>query len=198
MQGVLQADEWLFRVVNAHHAPWLDWPLWVASQHWSWIVVVLAMGGMAMWDCGARSLRRGWWVYPIAVALCFLLADRLSVWCFKEVFCRPRPCHTLEGVHMFRTRCGGAYGFVSSHAANAAAVVLLTSLVLRRYRLKFHVNHTRLYAALAWLWCGVVCYSRVYLGKHYPGDVIGGALLGVAIGALCYAIWLRITDRVEA
>ena len=139
---------------------------------------------------------RRWWLVLAGVGLCFLLSDRVTVMCFKDVFCRLRPCHALEGVRMFHTRCGGLYGFVSSHAANASACALFLSL-LYRYNASpmstLRRNRSRLYTGLMALWVVLVCYSRPYLGKHYPGDVLCGALVGLALGALVFFLchqWL--------
>ena len=132
----------------------------------------------------------------LGIALCFLIADRTSVY-IKYLVCRPRPCHALEGVRMFRTSCGGEYGFVSSHAANVFALAMFLVLryrkILTRSRLLHNVlphnrYHHHLFPILMFLWAVVVAYSRPYLGKHYPGDVICGGLLGLAIGMIVFLI----------
>ena len=89
-------------------------------------------------------------------------------------------CHALEDVRMFRTGCGGQYGFVSSHAANAFAIVTLLWL---RYR-----RTATWTVALMVLWAIATCYSRAYLGKHYPGDLVCGALFGMVVGLIVW--WL--------
>ncbi|MBQ9473787.1 MAG: phosphatase PAP2 family protein [Bacteroidales bacterium] len=170
-------DTTLFQWINSHHCTVADWVLWCASQGWSWAVVLLAVFVI----CTLRREPGRWWLVLAGIALCFLFADQLSATVFKPGFCRLRPCHALPDVRMFRTGCGGMYGFISSHAAN---VVACATFLAMRYRK----------AALSWLmalWCLVVCYSRPYLGKHYPGDVVAGALVGFAIGAtVCFiAAW---------
>ena len=91
---------------------------------------------------------------------------------------------------MFRTYCGGEYGFVSSHAANVFSLAIFLTL---RYRKSLASStHKRknacLFPILIFLWAAIVGYSRPYLGKHYPGDVICGAMLGLAIGTLVHLI----------
>ena len=171
---MIQHDIDLFYWINSHHTPWLDWVMWVASQPWSWaIVLVTAIVYMAVHQ------KRWQWLWILAgIGLCFLLSDRISVLCFKDVFCRLRPCHALENVRMFRTSCGGAYGFVSSHAANVFALALFLSLWHRK----------KGFSILLFLWAILVCYSRPYLGKHYPGDVICGAALGLIVGLVVFFI----------
>ena len=180
LDQLTRLDTGLFLWINGHHCIAMDWVMWVMTQHWCWAIVLLAaFGAMTL-----RSEPRRWWLVLAAVALCFLLADQSSVM-IKEWVCRPRPCHALEGVRMFRTRCGGDYGFVSSHAANSFAIVAFLWL---RYRKRYPIG-----VVLMLLWAMTTCYSRPYLGKHYPGDLLGGALLGIAVGVV---VWL-ISNAVE-
>ena len=175
---MIQHDIDLFYWINHHHTPWLDWVMWVASQGWSWAIVLVA----AVVYMAVRQSRWQWLWILVGIGLCFLLSDRISVLCFKDVFCRLRPCHALEDVRMFHTSCGGAYGFVSSHAANVFALALFLSLWHR----KISPKSQQPLSILLFLWACLVCYSRPYLGKHYPGDVVCGALLGLAVGTAVF------------
>ena len=105
----------------------------------------------------------------LAALIAVAISDQLSAGLLKPLIGRPRPSHVLEGVRLLAGR-GGRYGFPSSHAANIFSA--WTVLALRHPRLKY---------VLAVLPLGVA-YSRVYMGVHYPLDVIGGALLGLAAG----------------
>lgn len=167
-------DTECFRWINGHHNTAADWVLWTVGQHLCWLVVLLLFFGLVT----LRYESRKWWLMLAAVGLCFLLADQTSV-LIKDTVERLRPCYALDDVRMFRTRCGGQYGFVSSHAANAFAVA---TLLMLRYR-----NRSTLACILLAVWVVLICYSRVYLGKHYPGDLLGGALLGIAVG---WVVWL--------
>jgi undecaprenyl-diphosphatase len=121
----------------------------------------------------------------ILVALLISISDQLSVRAFKYVFERPRPCHEADLqplIHLAAGRCGGAFGFVSSHAANSFALATFIWILLRGiYRWTGYVMFG--YAVL-------VSYSRVYLGVHYPGDILAGGLLGVLAGGLVYAVYV--------
>lgn len=113
-------------------------------------------------------------VVPVLL-LSVVLTDQLSVHAFKEVFQRLRPCHepSMQGlVHIVNGKCGGMYGFVSSHAANVFGIAILSLGLLQK----------KWYSIMIIGWASLVAYSRVYLGVHYPGDIIGGGLLGVLIG----------------
>ena len=173
-EALLQLDTDMFRWINGHHCTAMDWTMWVLSQHWCMAVVLLIFFGLVT----LRTEPRRWWPVLLAVGLCFLLADQGSVHLLKETVCRLRPCHALDDVRMFRTGCGGQYGFVSSHAANAFAVV---TLLWMRYRKK-----SRLGVILLIVWAVATCYSRAYLGKHYPGDLVCGAMFGTVVGLIVW------------
>jgi len=194
-------DTNLFYWINHHHSAWLDILLWTASQGWSWVVVLtlaFAFGTL-------RHEPHRWWLVLIGIALCFLLSDRISVVCFKDVVCRLRPCHVLDNVRMYRTTCGGLYGFVSSHAANVFALALFLSLrhnkAVRLHGTQRTKWRNKCFPLALFAWAAVVAYSRPYLGKHYPGDVVCGALVGLGMGALVFfltgkaEIWLEKNKR---
>ena len=123
----------------------------------------------------------------LGVAVLITMSDQASVHLFKETIQRLRPCHqdhiaTL--VHLVNDHCGGRYGFVSSHASNSFAIAVFTGLFIRR----------QYYWIGILFWASLVGYSRIYLGVHFPGDIIGGALLG---SLLAYGLY-RIMTTIKA
>jgi undecaprenyl-diphosphatase len=117
------------------------------------------------------------------------LADQSSVYLFKNIFHRLRPCHepSLQGmIHLVDCRCGGLYGFVSSHASNSFNVAVLSLLFIRN----------KWFSVFILLWAAAVGYSRIYLGVHYPGDVMFGALLGALIGWGVYELYKKMDVKI--
>lgn len=182
LETLKEIDTQWFLWINSHHNTALDWTMWTLSQHWSWAVIIV----LAFMLLTLRKESRRWWLVAIGVVLCFLLADQGSV-LIKDTVCRLRPCHALEDVRMFRTHCGGQYGFVSSHAANAFAVALF---LVQKYWKRVKRQWPLL---LLIVWALATSYSRAYLGKHYPGDLVCGAILGCIIALIVW--WL--TDTIE-
>lgn len=173
-------DRELFLEMNSWHQPWLDQLMFYMTDAVFWIPVYLILLYLVTktynWKIMLWSL--------LGVALTITLADRISVELFKEVFLRYRPSHNLEikdAVHIVNDYRGGKYSFVSSHATNFFGIVTYVSLLIRKkYR-----------RAIPWLilWALLICYTRIYLGVHYPGDILGGAILGALIGFLVYQLF---------
>lgn len=127
-------------------------------------------------------------IYLILLAgLCVALSDLSAKYLFKEVFLRYRPSHNLDlkdQLHFVSNYRGGTYGFVSSHASNMFAIGMFVWLTL-----KSKINKWSLFFIF---WAVVVCYSRVYLGVHYPSDVFVGGLLGSVISSIVFLVYKKI------
>jgi undecaprenyl-diphosphatase len=162
-------DSDLFRFINEAHQPWLDVPMEIISGKLTWIPLY----GLLIYSV-FRSYQSASWKAIIYLISTVVFADQFSSSLLKPLFKRLRPCHVEEfqsWIHL-PAGCGGMYGFCSSHAANSFAIAVGYYLLTKN---KF--------AGLALiLWASLISYSRIYLGAHYPLDVIVGAVVG-GIGA---------------
>jgi undecaprenyl-diphosphatase len=126
-------------------------------------------------------------IIPLIILL-ITLADQSSVHLFKEVFERLRPCHNpelQEYIHLVKGHCGGKYGFISSHAANTFALAVFLKNI---YRIRW-------LSVLLLSWATIVSYSRIYIGVHYPFDVIAGVVWGALLGYGIYRLYLLFESK---
>ncbi len=170
-------DTTVLLFVNGHHSPFFDTLMLDFSGKFFWSPLYALL---IYWIFREKK----WYGFLVLVfvALTITAGDQLSVHAFKNVFMRLRPCYepSLQGLLHMVKYCGGKYGFVSSHAANSFAVLAFINGFFR---------HKRPYVKwIMWTWALLIIYSRVYLGVHYPGDVLGGAVLGIILGS--FFIWL--------
>ncbi len=177
-------DQQLLLFLNSINSPFWDKVMHAISSIVIWIPFYLAI----LIYLGI-TYRRKFIVILVLIILAITLSDQISVQLFKNVFHRLRPCHepALNGlIHLVNNECGGLYGFVSSHAANSFNVALISLLFIRK----------RWYTIYVLFWASVVGYSRIYLGVHYPGDVVCGALLGTLIGWGIYNLYLLTDNKI--
>ena len=178
---LMDMDTAALLAVNGWNDAFQDVLWWLVSAKWSSALLMLAL----LWILVRKPGRHAMLVLAMLV-LAFVLADQISSGLIKHMVERLRPTRepSLEGlVHIVNGYRGGMYGFVSSHAANSFAVATFISLVIR-YRA----------AAVSLIgWALLQCYSRIYLGVHYPGDIMGGIIVGLAVGWLAWQLmkWLQ-------
>jgi undecaprenyl-diphosphatase len=122
------------------------------------------------------SFQSNAWVFIILSVITFAITDSLTAQVLKPLFARPRPCHDPEMQFFLRELidCGGAYGMPSNHAANHFALATFWYFAIR-------ASSGREWPWL-WLWAAIICYAQVYVGKHYPFDVLAGAIVGTLTG----------------
>jgi undecaprenyl-diphosphatase len=177
-----QLDQQLFLFLNSLNSPFMDQVMYAISGKLIWAPLYISI----LVYLGIRYKRK-FILILLFIILAVALADQTSVQLFKNTVQRLRPCHepALEGlVHLVKGECGGKWGFVSSHATNSFNVALISLLFIRK----------RWYTISIIIWALVVGYSRIYLGVHYPGDVICGSILGAFVGWSMYKLY-TLTDN---
>lgn len=172
---LVDIDTKVFLALNGLHADCLDQFMYVFSGRFVWIPLYLFIAWMLV-------RRLGWKGGLIAICAIGLAAACSDLTCARII--RPaverlrpaNPDNPLSAmVHIVNGYRGGAYGFPSCHATNTFALALCSSLFMRR----------RLYTILIFTWAAAQCYTRIYLGVHYPGDILVGAAIG-SFYAVCF------------
>ena len=177
-------DQDILFLINGANFPFLDNLMSLISGKLTWLPLYLIL----LYEFYRRmKFSKHFLAFLITVGLTFFLTDFCCSHLIRPIFMRLRPVcidnpihtmvHAVEGY-----RAGESYGFPSCHASNTFGLATLVWLYLRE----------RWTTIAMFSWAIIMCYSRVYLGVHYPGDVICGALLGLVIGAIMFAISIAI------
>jgi undecaprenyl-diphosphatase len=175
-----QLDTRVFLFLNGLHSPGADHLMWWFTKGWIWVPLYLVFL-IALW----KKLHKKIWVALLAVVLLVAVTDQTSVRFFKNPVQRLRPSHNpgLTGkVHLVNGYKGGKFGFISSHAANTFGIALLLALFMRRKWFTWTILG----------WAAVMSYSRIYLGVHYPGDILCGMLWGMLLSLAVYSLARRL------
>jgi len=181
MRGnLMELDRKLFLELNHWASSGLDPVMLFLSSPVPWLLFILALVLIMRFGPDRLDLKKSL-IILTSIGITWILSDLVSVHLFKDLFERLRPCHepSLSGlVRLAAESCGGPYGFVSTHASNSFSLALLSALFIKR----------KWFTISIFIWALMVSYSRIYLGVHYPGDVLGGMLLGLLIGLVVYLV----------
>jgi undecaprenyl-diphosphatase len=181
---LIEYDHRLFIWLNGFHAPWLDPVMLYVSETWVWLPLHVVLIYLIFKDFSKHG-----WLVLFAVAITLTMSDQVTTSIMKPYFARLRPTHdpTLESiVHIVDGYRGGQFGFASSHAANTFALATFFFLL-------FRTSHK--WIAFLFAWATLVAYSRVYLGVHFPGDILVGGMVGAITAFIGYRLFRIIYNR---
>ena len=180
---LLTKDQDLFSLINGKWTnivfdklmPWLR-----TSNNWIPFYAVLLIYLFVKW--GKKT-----WKWVIIVALNVTLTDQISSSFFKPFFHRLRPC--ADPAIMYKSRllvehCSGGFSFTSSHAANHFGLAMLVFMTLQPLFKK--------YTFLFFIWAAIIGYAQIYVGVHYPLDVLVGSCIGLLVGYGMSKLYIKI------
>lgn len=184
IQQLIEIDRDLLLKWNGSDSLFWDGFMWIVSDTKTWIFSAAMLLYIIFKN---TKLAHGMFIL-IMLALTITLADQFASGLCKPFFERFRPTQDPElmyAVDVVNGYRGGRYGFMSSHAANTFAFALFVSLLIR----------SRSLTCVLFLWAAIPSFSRIYLGVHYPGDVLCGAISGCIIAALVYGLYNKIKKK---
>lgn len=177
MNSILELDKELFLFLNSLHTDWLDPIMFWLTKTIVWLPLYLFLLYLTI-----KEFNKQTWVVLIGIGITILLADQITSGLMKPFFERLRPSRdpSLDGlVHLVNGYKGGKYGFASGHAANTFGTATFFFLIFRS-----------IHPWIKWIfvWAALMTYTRIYLGVHYPGDIVVGGLLGVTVGWIGFKV----------
>lgn len=175
MQAIQNLDTQLFLYLNSIHFDWLDPIMELITRRDTWFFAYLVL----MFWLIYKQKKEGAFTI-IAIVLAIILSDQICSSILKPMVARLRPCHepALQGLVHIVNECGGQYGFCSSHAANGFALATTIFLFFGK----------NVYTVALYIWAILISYSRIYVGVHYPLDIIFGAMFGSAFAYLSFIL----------
>lgn len=185
LQEIIEFDQQLLLRLNGSDSLFCDGVMMTATSTSTWIPLAVVLLYVLIKN---NNMREVLFVLSL-IALTILMADQFSSSFCKPFFHRFRPTHDpiiMYQVDVVNEYRGGMYGFISSHAANTFGVFIFLSLLIRN----------KIFTCSLLSWALLNCYTRIYLGVHYPGDILCGTLWGIAVGSFTYYIYIRLHDKI--
>ena len=186
LQRLIDIDKQVMLSLNGSNSLYMDGVMKIYTSTVVWIPVALLLLFVVM----KNNSPRGTILSVLAVALTIVATDQVSSHLIKPLVARLRPCNDPTIMHLidtFNNYRSAGYSFTSSHACNSFGIFAIVSLIVR--------NRTLSLSLL--LWACINSYSRIYLGVHFPGDILCGAIIGSVIGVVIYLIYAFVRKRVE-
>ena len=186
LQRLVDIDKQVLLALNGSDSLYMDGVMKIYTTTVVWIPVALVLLFIVL----KNNSPRGSLLAVLAVALTIVATDQVSSHLIKPLVGRLRPCNDPSIMHLIDTANGyrsGGYSFTSSHACNSFGIFAIISLLIRNRALSLTLL----------LWACINCYSRIYLGVHYPGDILCGAILGGVIGTAIYFVYSFVQKKIE-
>ncbi len=177
MDKLLEYDKDLFLYLNNLGSETWDWLWLIITDKLTFIPLYAILLFLIYKKFGLKPLL----LMVLVIAAMITFTDQITN-VFKDTFMRPRPCREedLNGIMRFIAERCGKYGFFSGHSSNSMAAAVFAGLLLKPYYKNL--------IFLLLLWSAIVAYSRIYVGVHYPIDIICGMTFGAFAGFLFYKI----------
>lgn len=186
LQRLIDIDKQLMLTLNGSNSLYMDGVMKIYTSTVVWIPVALVLLFIVLKNNTPRSSL----LVVLGVALTILASDQVSSGFIKPLVGRLRPSLDPEFMHLidtFNNYRSGSYSFTSSHACNSFAIAMFVSLLIRNKALSLSM----------FAWAAINSYSRIYLGVHFPGDILCGAILGTIIGSITYWIYNTLHHKIE-
>jgi membrane-associated phospholipid phosphatase len=183
LEFIKKVDRELFEFINRDFTShFLDGIMIILRNPLTWIPLYVFL---TWW--GIVKLKKQVLFFIVFSVVTVSLTDSITAFVLKPFFERLRPCYepALAGIVRILDGCGGKYSFPSNHAANHFGLATFWFLSI------YKMIGKRWY--WLWFWAFLVCYAQIYVGKHYPGDILGGAIFGTFTGMLIYLVYDRVT-----
>ncbi len=178
-------DTSLLLAVNSNHSSYWDAFMWLCSRKFEWIPFYVSIFYVLFRNFELRVVLFS----LVAMAVVLLFTDCFSSHVIRPFVARLRPSNlenpVSQFIHIVDNHRGGRYGFPSTHASNTWGLVFFIAWLLRRHFLTFFMA----------AWALLVCYSRLYLGVHYPSDLLAGMVMGAVGASLAYYVFCRISGQ---
>lgn len=176
-------DTMVFLTVNSHHNAYFDSVMWLVSGKLIWVPMYVSLFFVLLKNYSYKVV----FAILLAIGVVILFTDSFTAQIIRPWVCRLRPSNLdnpmSSMVHVVDGYRGGAYGFPSNHASNTWGLAFFITFLFRRYKLTFFF----------FLWALLVCYSRMYLGVHYFGDLLIGGLLALAGASTVFYVFRKVS-----